>query len=1065
MAMVHPHAVPEEELHKAEMKIQMTIEEKLEALSFWSKMTAGEIWSLEKHEVQQIFDAMDEKRRGEIEAESLMEILNVDGISLTREDVLCLIKDADRDGTGMINVKDMYRAFTQGEFTFNLVKEELAKREEDATKIVEVPRECLIQWMSEEHAASTNLWSLPSTVALFFAFVYGVAFHLKVGAVFGILSSIEYAWHNAGFSSWYENTWEFMSGDMWAVMSFVNPVLLKLYIQQDLNFTVPYPGRLLQENQMIGGLRIKRYPTTPGDCQASQALVNIYTTTNQCNRVYDEAPVYEWAFYHESIADTLNRFSSSPPDGIFPWVSIADKYVYFGTLVYNANLNVFVFDNHVIWHEESGQPRIDYRREGWNAEPYASPADAVLDIIFVCLIIKMLVAELRELIPASMTGFEGFLNYFDAWKLIDWTLILGAVFLAVWWGMTVSLIQHMVNASIQQLPSKQLDELVFRNRSYLPSSVLEAFMPRDQLGDAFNVVYLEAEDIVWFHGLFRLWCFLYMFILLLKFFKAFQANPRTGLIVETMQWVAVDLAHFIIVTLAVFMVFAFAGQCIFGGNQQGYQTFGAALKTLWISIEDQDYNFPRESHAYRELAIVWNMLYRFCFVMILLQITLGIMVETFPKVKAKYTNGRTLWKQLYDEVETIRETRGFKELFALLVELKDEQFPAHPGKTVTWRSLKKAFDRIKLSRANAEYLVRKTSVWMADKKQTDTQLDLHDALRLASQARLSLMKTEDTVEKITAMMKEDDGTFLPQTAATQDLGNTVVYGARDESSGYVGPSVTALMPKLTVVQQYVQAAQSSQAATVAFIHNEMKQQEKLEVEKSEWLLDQLLSLEKRLERSTKNIGILNSWLDGVKLKSLQELPEILNEIPTNFLEQIHGAAPLLERTAKMQQFGNVTGEKPSEPVVETRAIAKAQQGRLRQLANLLEDEARQPRGTGVELALESPPLSPKPRSQDSASSEDPERLASPSATNVPLGSTSGTFTRPADAHIQRLEQRLQELSDMVTQLSNIPNENSEIRKLLWKINLSLQNAPPNATAKSTLMPPSASSSRRPSGQL
>ena len=65
-----------------------------------------------------------------------------------------------------------------------------------------------------------------------------------------------------------------------------------------------------------------------------------------------------------------------------------------------------------------------------------------------------------------------------------------------------------------------------------------------------------------------------------------------------------------------------------------------------------------------------------------------------------------------------------------IVALEDDDYPAHPQKTVTAKSLKKAFEKERMTRQNAEYLVRKTVEYIKALK--SDEFCAHETLRSIS---------------------------------------------------------------------------------------------------------------------------------------------------------------------------------------------------------------------------------------------------------------------------------------------------------------------------------------------
>ena len=74
--------------------------------------------------------------------------------------------------------------------------------------------------------------------------------------------------------------------------------------------------------------------------------------------------------------------------------------------------------------------------------------------------------------------------------------------------------------------------------------------------------------------------------------------------------------------------------------------------------------------------------------------------------------------------------------------MEDDEYPAHPNKIATSQSLKKALEKEKTSRRNAEYLIRK-SVELLKDRTDDPSLDLPDAVKVIGNSHTLGQKDEE----------------------------------------------------------------------------------------------------------------------------------------------------------------------------------------------------------------------------------------------------------------------------------------------------------------------------------
>lgn len=225
------------------------------------------------------------------------------------------------------------------------------------------------------------------------------------------------------------------------------------------------------------------------------------------------------------------------------------------------------------------------------------------------------------------------------------------------------------------------------------------------LNTQINSVFVVAREIYDLHMLLRSFFFGYFFILIFKFFKSFQANPRLDIVVQTINHCAVNVAHFAIVFLAIFLCYGFAGHFLLGHKHKGWSSMLGSLFVLWSTqLQMQDvFDF---SDSVQAVCYLWSLTYQILVQQVMLNMLYCIVFDSYAYVKTRAGAPVTLYAQIRDAAATARETRGFVNLYSLIVQLEDDDFPAHPNEVVTARSLKRAFERDGMTRANAASRLR-----------------------------------------------------------------------------------------------------------------------------------------------------------------------------------------------------------------------------------------------------------------------------------------------------------------------------------------------------------------------
>jgi len=375
-----------------------------------------------------------------------------------------------------------------------------------------------------------------------------------------------------------------------------------------------------------------------------------------------------------------------------------------------------------------------------------------IDIVYIIILARMTYAELMEMLPRLLNGLDGFIQYWEFWNLVDWlNIAFGSVFFALWF-MICEENAGPLQAAILALPTKKLDTWVISNTSYMKPDELNDYVEGGtaKYTDQIAHVHQVAAGIAATHGNLRTVTFFYTFTLMLKFFKAFQANPRLNIVVMTMTSAAVDIIHFFIVFMTIFCVFSLMASLIFGPKMIEFSTQMRAFFYCWrILLGEWDLE-PMEGVDYY-FANIWFNAFQIMVMMILLNIMLAIIMDTYSGVVG-IGGDVTIWEQTRLAVNTVRETRGHVDLLYIRCEMEDEDAMSHPGEHVTSKSLRKAFEGDKMTRANADYLVRKTVEWMEEKEE-ECELKMHDAIKLIAQTKTAVLKISGDTHKTLDMLK------------------------------------------------------------------------------------------------------------------------------------------------------------------------------------------------------------------------------------------------------------------------------------------------------------------------
>eukprot|EP00439_Symbiodinium_sp_Y106_P024442 s2546_g2.t7 len=725
----------------------------LRQLGIWTKIAEGDIHLVTQKDTLELFRVLDDGRKGTINATDLMTLQAVDTVKLNESDLKALVHDADRDGNGHCTAEDLYHALTQGVLAFNLVKEGLRKKEVEL-KSHQIEREKLLEWMKFEYETSTALWSLPMTIGSFIAFSWVAATHID----------LFHSWrvHNALLERFptLTVTPKRKYVDIPTLNTWTRDHYLPTVFRQD-DIYDPVPGRLAEQNQMITGVRFAKGFYEPSPCPTGdEVLGRIFDSRNsECINTGDLQWDYIVFPYQLEKRLLLEQFDTLVS---IPWLDDRVRILEYQVFLYNANVNLFTLEIIQFEFEPSGlmKPRQHY--ESFSAEPYLAVTNLIPDIFFIMITLRVVYTNIKEMIPAIMAGLDGFINYWSFWKVLEWiSLIFGGVCFGMWvtvfFKITIDL-----PAALDTLPKGQFDRQVQlkgaleeKKLAYLTFQELEAIMSLDEIEEKLNVIMTIGNSIRDDSELMRNMFALNFMVVVFRFFKSFQANPWLDIVVQTLVHCTPNVAHFFLVFSAIFTCYAFAGHFLLGNVLKGYSNAQSALFSRYRSSVGAA-ELQELPIAQQVLGYTWVLSYQLLVGSLILSMLIGIVFGSYYAVQSATRKPMTLWTQVRKAFQTAAETRSYLSLWSLIVLMEDDDYPAHPNKIATSQSLKKAFEKEKMSRQNAEYLIRKSVEFLKD--HTDNpELDLPDAVKIIGNSHNLCQKHEEFLQQSHSMLCDNLG--------------------------------------------------------------------------------------------------------------------------------------------------------------------------------------------------------------------------------------------------------------------------------------------------------------------
>lgn len=851
--------------------------EQLNNLPVWQKIAEGDIHLVTMKDIQQLFNVMDDGRKGYVSGADLMTLQAVDAANLSENDLQELVKDVDKDGNSKCSPEELFHAITSGAIAFNIVKESLRKKEIEV-RSYNCEREKMLEWMKMEYETTAALWSLPMTIGSFITFALVANTHIDLFSAWRIHHALEEQFPALTLPFKYKVV------DVPTLNQWTEDHYLPTVFRQDPVYD-PIPGRIAHHNQMVTGVRFAKFFRQAQKCPLNDMLQKVYdSASGQCyheGEVLSDYVVFPYQLDRPLLIETFKNMTKQP------WVNEAVEKVEYQVLSFNAMLNLYTLEKQEFTFEIDGRIIHRFQHESFSADPYLSVMGFVPDAAFLLLSLRSVYVNLKEVVPALMAGLDGLINYLTFWKTVEWISLLFGIGCFVVWASLYLQVTVELPAEIAKLPKTAFDEAVREKGHYLSLFELQRIMSIPEIAAVLNDIMTVGTTIRDNHEIMRNLFALNFLALILRFFKSFTTNPRLDVVIQTIVDCTPNVAHFFIVYVSLFVSFAFAGHFLFGSKQEGYSSVLASLFTRYRnSMTFEILNEMPVGHQILGYAWVWS--YQLLIPSLVLSMLIGIVFGSYYAIQSKAGEPVTLWTQVRRAVQTAAETRNYMSLWSLIVALEDDDYPAHPQKTVTAKSLKKAFEKERMTRQNAEYLVRKTVEYI---KATLEQpvLDLPDAVKIIGNSFNIMQKNEEILEQsvIPQGNPSDFHNVGLVQSPTQHPGRV---GSHHESENSANP-LDLLEKGIMNLADLLVDLQQSHSGAMETMKNKLIQEHKLTLHRQHRLRSHLEEFKSRVVRAQRGIGRLKSFVDTADFGGIAHIPEQME----NDLMRCFGSRPALAR--------------------------------------------------------------------------------------------------------------------------------------------------------------------------
>lgn len=344
------------------------------------------------------------------------------------------------------------------------------------------------------------------------------------------------------------------------------------------------------------------------------------------------------------------------------WIDEQTLEIVVNIATYNAEHSIFAQLTLSTKFERGGRVENKWSSESILGDPYGIISNGhamswviLLDVVWIIMVSLLMITEFKEMKEDCM-AYIG-----DFWNILDWLQCLLTIAIECYWFYIVAQGYDLVTQYSDSW--KQLNEV---NNGTFDGTIVYS-SARDSVASNLNV--LLQHGVVY-----RYLTIVNILVLVIRFFKAFNVQPRLAVISKTLTKSVPDLAHFLVIFLCLFMTFVMFAHFVFGHMVPNYSTVAlAAYNTFRGFVAAPAVNVPEiiqtnsfyivPRYLILPMAEMWWVMFMVLLFLVVRSILLAIVLESYKEAKLHSTHATTMWGQGYDMIRDV--ISGFRGVIRL----------------------------------------------------------------------------------------------------------------------------------------------------------------------------------------------------------------------------------------------------------------------------------------------------------------------------------------------------------------------------------------------------------------
>lgn len=306
------------------------------------------------------------------------------------------------------------------------------------------------------------------------------------------------------------------------------------------------------------------------------------------------------------------------------WLDAQTKQVSVKALLLNAEVGRPRLEQYQVLFRFSRAGEVFERMtmESLFLEFASGTASLVFDFLFVVCLCFLTGVELRNLFEAIKRGrCKQLFRHF--WTMFQWLIVIGG------W---VVISCYLAQAYMRMNVVSKLKAVISSQAGDIPAEV----------NDSGQDLFETTDGMLGFTSWFRILLADYHLLTMFFFFKAFQAQPRLGVVTSTLEACLVDILHFLVVLLPTFMAYAISGCFIFGRRMEGFSTFDGAICVCFKMAMEGEYDWDELSTEHYWTAALWTWTFMLLIVLLMLNMVLAIVMDVYASMRKNTGRSETV---------------------------------------------------------------------------------------------------------------------------------------------------------------------------------------------------------------------------------------------------------------------------------------------------------------------------------------------------------------------------------------------------------------------------------------